>query len=361
MAKVSVATMKQRFEHCVHQRGRHLPGDLESAVRHQAMSSRMFSAEPGLEVLSIQGKYEPWRAALLKEWSSRQRRRAVEKASPAQRATSVLPVLEAAAFQMDNDPQGPWVINCGRGVSKVLGWLPLLSRLGAVKHLESVPASKRKGLRVLTLGALKGQYVWLPDGADCVLAALSLICQAGDILQEQLLIPPGTCQDWLAAFKGAEEALIALAAPGLTRTSPYVLPWTFRSMAVARMRHAGIEGLKGGASLSAADLESMFPDQADWLQRIQRHVRLVAWRNGGSASTSDITVAKLMRFMQYKGPVELFSMDLCLAGDPALAAYPPKYLSKHRTELQSTSAQYYSQHSIWPHMAVALGLLGERA
>jgi hypothetical protein len=45
-----------------------VPGDLESAIAHRSKSAAMFKAEPALEVLSVQGKYGPWKDKLLAAW-----------------------------------------------------------------------------------------------------------------------------------------------------------------------------------------------------------------------------------------------------------------------------------------------------
>lgn len=60
----------ERLPVCIALRAGHLPGDLESAVRHQTTSRRSFNEEPALEVLSALGKYEPFRASLQKAWQS---------------------------------------------------------------------------------------------------------------------------------------------------------------------------------------------------------------------------------------------------------------------------------------------------
>ena len=174
---------------------------------------------------------------------------------------------------MHDADQAPWIQNCGRNVSKVLGWLPLLDRLGAIKHRERISVQKRKGLKELTFGALHGLYVWLPDGPAPVLAALALLCEAGDILQEALRCPPRTCSQWLEKYDAAVELLFPLGAPGLTKGATYVLPWTFRSMAVARMEAAKITRLAGAESVTLDELGRMFPDQKGLLPAMAAHMR----------------------------------------------------------------------------------------
>ena len=44
------------------------PGDIESAIAEQSLSMDMFVAEPALELLSLLGKYGPWRRNLHMAW-----------------------------------------------------------------------------------------------------------------------------------------------------------------------------------------------------------------------------------------------------------------------------------------------------
>ena len=353
---VSVLALRKRFLHAVRLRGDHLPGDLEIAVEHQARAKCMFQAESALEVLSVQGKYGPWKDALLEHWqksqTGRRRRISLEggfSESVQLRAARVLPVLTAAAFQMDGDPQEAWVANCGRQVSKVLGWLALLSRLGAIKHLRG---TEGRGKKCLLLGAAQQQYVWMPDGQAPVLDALAKICRAGDVLQASLQTAPRTCTVWLEALRQVESQLKTIAAPGLSATSPYVLPWTFRTMAVARMRHHGVARLGGASKVTVKDLTEMFPDQCDWLMALHNHFRR-------SEEHGAISAQRLLDLMEYKGPIELFTMDLCLAGDAGLQPYTAALLKGEADKMQAAAEAYFLQHGLWPHLAVVLQSLGK--
>lgn len=362
--------LKARLPMCVAQRSGHLPGDLENAVFHQTASRLMFEAEPGLEVLSVQGKYGPWRDALLQAWqSSNGSRQAVSrscravklsKLSSHQRALNILPIIQKAALQMHNSDQEAWIRNCGRNVSKVLGWLPLLDRIGAIKHRDLVPKVHRAGLKQLTFGALQGDYLWLPNGTAPVLAAVALLCEAGDILRKVLHPPPRTCSGWLQKYKDAVAALTPLGAPGLTKTATYVMPWTFRSMAVARMETAKISRLAGVNSVTLTDLGQMFPDQKFLLPSLAEHFRYVRYTSGDGAQRS-VPLAEVLSFMDYKAPVQFFTMDLCNAADKGFAVYSADYIQQVQTEMGEVSAAYYAEHGIWPHTAVALDLVAQKS
>lgn len=370
LRKISLLALRRRFSACCQLRGGFLPADLASAVQHETQSAAMYAAESCLWVLSIQGKYEPWRKALLEHWSQisvakRWTALTPSKVGPPRmltaqqaqsqhqsRAEKVFGVLEAAAFQMHLDPQQAWSVNCGRSVGKVLGWLPLLSRIGAIRHKEKVSRHKRRGLKTLALGVNSMLYVWLPDGLPVVLGNLALLCQAGDLLQWHLRHPLRTCQQWLQSFKLAESQLHELGAPGLTKTSDYVLPWTFRSMALAKMRKAKVLRLTAVDGVTATQLGQMFPDQSEWLPKLVSHLRHCQWRAKNKGSV--ISVMDLLKHMSYKGPVELFSMDLCLCGDADLACYTSEYLKANLNAILEVSRQYHQETGLWPHQAVAV-------
>ena len=137
-----------------------LPADLLSAIRHQMSSQPMFAAEPGLELISLQGKYDPFRQALYEAWTkvtgggSAVRRSAAQQFSNSAvqesdvavqdydgRAEVMLDVLEETVARVHLVPMQEWHDNCGRGVSHVLGYLPLLARLNLiqVQHQKTAP------------------------------------------------------------------------------------------------------------------------------------------------------------------------------------------------------------------------------
>ena len=119
------------------------PGDIESAIAEQSLSRDMFVAEPALELLSLLGKYGPWRRNLHMAWrklqlqSQSQWGKAVDRRISRQaiaqqpqealvgsrsRAQLLLPVLLEAIKLCHECPMAEWTSNCGAGVSHVLGF-----------------------------------------------------------------------------------------------------------------------------------------------------------------------------------------------------------------------------------------------
>ncbi len=105
-----------------------LPGDVEEMFRHIKLSKRMFRDEMALEILSIMGKYGPWKTALLQSYNmlagSRSRVRGgrlkVAKSSRlGQRATFIRQVCLGALAACANRAEefDPWVANVGMNMT----------------------------------------------------------------------------------------------------------------------------------------------------------------------------------------------------------------------------------------------------
>ena len=207
--KVSLKSVLEYLPHVAAHYSKRLPGDLEAGIRHQKLSSVMYRWEPGLELISIQGKYDSFRTKLLKAWHHQVPKACRGRGPPAylsylDRGKRMFPILEAAVQDMHVDQEGVWSENCGRGVGRVLGWLPLLSRLNALKHGKPGPKGSHKG--ALHLGANSEVYTWLPEGAAAVHAKLALMAEAGDALQASLASLPATADKWVASYKEFEAA-----------------------------------------------------------------------------------------------------------------------------------------------------------
>ena len=183
--KATLLHVRQLLPQVYALRDGHLPGDVEATIEHATVSKPMFQAEPGTEILSLLGKYKPWKDALFSSWKADHRGRrgcaAVWQFDHAARAQAMLPVLVAALHCMDGDPQQVWSDNCGRKVGRILGWLPMCSRLKLLKHDKDCTESQRRGKALLHLGAHGLPYRLLPHGEGLVLVELAKIAKAGDI------------------------------------------------------------------------------------------------------------------------------------------------------------------------------------
>ena len=219
-AKVSLKSVLQYLPIVAQHYRDRLPGDLEVGAQHQKLSAGMYKWEPGLELISVQGKYGPFRNKLLKAWlqhttvASRRAiqhfshpaiqpshsKRAAGKAlmSPLDRGRRMFPIVKAALEKMDYDTEGVWSDNCGRGVGRVLGWLPLMSRLSMIAH------GRKPGKQLLHLGASSLEYHMLPAGEAAAHKKLALMAEAGDELRKSLAQLPDTAEKCVDSFKEFE-------------------------------------------------------------------------------------------------------------------------------------------------------------
>lgn len=133
---------------------KHLPGDLSAAIcfakNHQAMS--MCKCEPALELLSVQGKYGPWKDSLLIAWRDEVRESRSARCSWQgdihNRSDRLLHVLARACQLMAATDYRVWVQCCGRGVTHHSGFIPLLLRLKVLRRGTSTQGSKSLRLGV---------------------------------------------------------------------------------------------------------------------------------------------------------------------------------------------------------------------
>ena len=108
--------------------------------------------------------------------------------------------------------------------------------------------------------------------------------------------------------------------------------------------------------MSVKQLQSAFPDQSQWLSKLAEHVRTSQYTadvKKARRKRGPVTVDMLLQSIDFKLPVELFSMCLCFSGDAQLRQFPVDCSSK---DIQNKSEQYAVEHGQWPHLAVALTL-----
>lgn len=387
---VSGRTVKATVPWILKVRNNGLPGDLQNAVEHYAAdrSGNMFLEEPACEILSVVGKYGPFRDALLQCW-----RKPAVQAVPAvqpsveQRAARLLHVLRDTLYMMDGDAQLVWTLNCGRSVSRVLGWLAMLgpSRLHVIRHVPRGGRLKTR-CKVYRLGAAGTPYIIDTAKEQAALDCLRRTCLAADAMTKVMRQPITTCKGWsdqwaavtqarnlnskcwfsclavqlclcesacaFASLTIRLQALEPIKAPGMSTSSGYVLPWTFRTMALCRMRTAGIKRLAGTDAWPARRLFKLFPDQNHWLKKLYTDMK---------ASTRKTTFSSqdLADHLCYDGPIELLAMDLCFAGDRGLLDFPLHFLRDNIDAAVSVAKEHLDRHHQHPHPVILCGLIQE--
>lgn len=331
-----------------------LQGDLAAAAKAEASHKAMFTAEPGLWLASLQGKYWPWKLALAESWAECHSEPAVPAWPEApSRATKFWRVLHKAVQLMDGRPYHQWHNHCGRGVAFHSGFLKLVQDLGLV--VISPPAADGPGAWApIKLSCTAGRQHHLrvaasnASGASCPTAVqlqVDKYLAAADQLNSALSSPPTTCQEYITKFKMFEKEISGLRAPHVG--GGYTVPWTFRSAAVARMRANGVEALAEPEAVSPKEFAAAFPDQNDWIGQLQ-----------GSSSCQ--TLADFTKLLSYQGPPELLTMKLCLHLEADLQLYNPAWLWQNADQLHSGAQELAGRLGFFPHIAVYLQMLREQ-
>ena len=213
---------------------------------------------------------------------------------------------------------------------------------------------RRASSKLLTLGEGGKMYEFLEDAATIEL--MQGVAAAADIMKRALDPPPRTLEEWASKLDAVTsglsrlcEALGVSKIPRLNHRGGYSLSWTFRSMALIRMKsgHCGAPwtlALKGGESLGL--LHKCFPDQNNWVQRL--------------LPKQDRTLKGLLKQLDFEGePLEYLTMWQCLLMDSELRHLNVEWIAAHRSKLKAAAAQFRAVHRFWPHPAICVAALVE--
>lgn len=212
--------------------------------------------------------------------------------------------------------------------------------------------SRRAFCKLLTLGEGSKVYELITDAANIEL--MGGVAAAADIMKSALDPPPHTLEEWASKVDEVTAGLSRLCGdlgvskiPRLNHKGGYSLIWTFRSMALIRMKSGRcgapwMLALQGGESLNL--LQRCFPDQSNWLRR------LVPKQNR--------TLKGLLMQLDFEGePLEFLTMWQCLLLDSELRALNVEWISANKSKLQSVAAHFRTVHKFWPHPVICVGAL----
>ncbi len=131
----------------------------------------------------------------------------------------------------------------------------------------------------------------------------------------------------------------------MAKAEGYIGTWTFRSAALAHMRCANIQRLSGWKQLSIAEFSAMAPDQKGWIAKAHRQLRSINQKKG---IQQVITVENIMQFFGSTGPVELLSMETCLAADSGMNIFSDQFLNTHMDLIIQLGHKYEATTGVWP-------------
>ena len=347
-----------------------VPGDLEAAVVERVDCPALAHLAPLLHQLSLRGKEGPWKAALCQAWlaspgssgsagpSLLALGSAVQaEAEPAARLAHA--ILADACHAMVGVERDQWSLNLGRSVSHHSGWLAMMTPYGILR------AASRRDRARLALGKMGKFYSVTPFRPDVHVPLFRHANWIATLLNMEGA--PRTLGEWGRAVTRVRQTVLerGLSLPGAQTSRKgsrsagslgssgsaesaasggqgYHWPWYVRSHLLVEMRAAGIRSLVMDGDMGATQFAAMFPDMGGWVQ---------------AYSTDGSSLQEIMARLQYKGPVKLLTMHLCLCGDAAVTAQPPELLRTNVQLLRRLRVQYAAAHGLQPHPAVLLGLL----
>lgn len=124
---------------------------------------------------------------------------------------------------------------------------------------------------------------------------------------------PQTLEDWVAAFHRIHEAM-------QIKKPTYTSSWLIRTFWTVELRCLGVKGLTVHARDKASLLQSAFPDQSGWIQRVSSEKELVR------------QLVKRLNFGHM--PLELLSCYWCSFSGPEASKWSLEDLQVHQRELQ---------------------------
>jgi hypothetical protein len=337
-----------------------LPGDIEQSILSETEHRQMFDSEPALWLLSLHGKYGPWKRCLFQAWQAggagvaggvRRAGGAGEAGDIPQRAACILQVLHRAVLLMaavSREERQAWTTHCGRNVAHHSGYLALLQDLKVVSQKQHWPAAQKIDLSASQLPQLRKPYFLVPldvaggaggagGAGEGTLELLARYVQVADLFHSGLQTAPTTCLQYVEKFSSLKQQVVALECPHLK--GGYRLPWTFRAACLVRMRLQGVASLDPKPDVSMSTFRQAFPDQNEWVDQL---------------AAGDPTVGDFMAALPYTGPPELLTMKLCLHLDKEVLRYRPEWLLSQETALASAIRGQKVVLGLAPHPSALL-------
>ena len=349
-----------------------LPADVTGAVDMRQQNPDFAWSSGILYHIALRGKETKFRELMVQVWSRLPKDdQACLQGLGSVRSTEndrAAKLIHAICCEVASRMQGRsaaernwWTLNIHRMVGHHSGWLPLLQQLNVIrktpacknmKDVRKKPASKRimegkqvkksikKPMKKSMKKSMQKAKKAKADGkatrtrSSSVFGTVRLdyavkkprkMLNYGGVFQYQL-VPfspklhtcgfvrlahllrilraepiPGNLQSWVDTIRSVQTQAARLA---LSNTDSYSFMWIVRLHLVVELM-AAKRRLQFPMSFPLWTFKSAFPDQCQWVTTIRRKKSL---RN----------VGQLMRLLQYKRPIELLTMDLCICGDPDL-------------------------------------------
>lgn len=287
--------------------------DLRSAAKHASSreSQAMFAAEPTLEMMCIQLKYDPWRNSLLSAWKKVGRRsvacrdvKSLRDDGLHERACHLHAVLVHVVRNMDKAHLAAWSSNCSRIVGRHSSPERVLQHLGILAEPASPSVQRSASTEQDIVCALKLGS----DEVEASVQKLMKVIWGWTCICKKISRAPRTCQEWMQIQSSMMDELhnLKVHIPRLgTQEDSYVRAWTLRTLLFMRMRREGIKQLVADTYTTPFAFCRLCPDQNHHLTKLYYALR-------------PTSIADFLHKCGFKGgPPELLSCFACFAGDMA--------------------------------------------
>lgn len=327
--------------------GDFVPPDIVSARYWRVHGDQtMPMLAPGLQVLSLMAKEDPWRFELDLSWRNTE----VHARMCVSGATGSGHEQDRACRLMHKILSACTLSWFKKHASARQFWTE--HNLGVAHHSSLLTMLKNcKMLAICSSGTLKWQedgtrYVLVLYDADVHVPVFTSTHKLGTILR----MAPIPCT--LSALqKSLAMTRSMVAASGLESwlERPYKFPWLCRAHLLVEQAYHKIPHVTFDRDLSVSEAQDLLqPDEDKWL---------VTW----SKSLRKDSLRALVQHLGYKGPLELLSCKACFYGADGIRAWSPEILRAHLADFRRMRNVMRKRHGFEPAPRVVVAEVMQRA
>ena len=115
-------------------------------------------------------------------------------------------------------------------------------------------------------------------------------------------------------------------------STSYAFKWVFRTHSLAELRNAGVNAIQYDPNIPLRCVRQTFPDQNNWM---------------GESLT--LSIGEVMSDWGYQGPLEMFSVMLCVLCDAGIQEYEVGRLQALRQSIRETRQATLEKHKYEGH------------
>ena len=352
--KRSLQSMRKRMAAWMPLYSNRLPGDVENLKSVSRQHAAMFRQHPALMYFLIILKYAYPRQLWVTECIKHGMAKKNGTVSVEQMVSKISDMLRKVTLQLngwwESDAAKPWIRNCGKNVSHVLGPVPLLHSCGVI---VTTKGRKRKHSTDNFTFGLTGRTFRLAMSQNektQLDRRLEAIVRGSHAWRGIVQDPPGDLVQWGRSMTQLGNTLRASCPlPLMHNSTKYAYKWIARNLCIMSMTMKGIPKLKWSHNMAAAHLDGHFPDSQGWGKRFAH------------SGKGRLKLCTLFDDLQFKEAPELFTMRTCQLACKELDQCDPAEVTRNRTSLEVLMRKYRKQHKQWPapHELISVALQAE--